>query len=120
MRQPITLTGADSWLTISNFAGERAEVSGGRELTDLRWRLQEAATPLAGGAAAWTLHENTNNVFGEVRAGRDATCCKYVATTQVRKMPSWPRSWGNFDSAFYSHIPTGMHAVGQLAFFEPA
>ena len=28
-------------------------------------------------------------------------------STQVRKTPSWPRSWTN--SAFYSCIPTGMH-----------
>jgi hypothetical protein len=31
-----------------------------------------------------------------------------VTLLQVRKTPSWPRSWANF-SLFYSYIPTGMH-----------
>ena len=34
---------------------------------------------------------------------------------QVRKTPSWPRSWANFSLS--SCIPTGMH--GQLASFGP-
>ena len=29
------------------------------------------------------------------------------AADEVRKVPSWPRSWANF--SFYSCVPTGMH-----------
>jgi hypothetical protein len=32
-----------------------------------------------------------------------------LAALQVRKAPSWPRSWANCSSAFYHCFPTGMH-----------
>ena len=32
--------------------------------------------------------------------------------SQVRKTPSWPRSWGNF--SLYSCIPTGMHGPTRI------
>ena len=36
-----------------------------------------------------------------------AIVCDFTTVAQVRKMPSWPRSWANF--SLYSCIPTGMH-----------
>eukprot|EP01043_Picozoa_sp_COSAG02_P027715 COSAG02_NODE_1647_length_11517_cov_2.751533_12_plen_375_part_00 len=84
--QPITLSAADSWLTITSFEHERVEVSGGVPLGDLEWKLQRDGAAAAGGTAGapvWTMHNNTNNVFGEVRPGRDGKDgCVYIATTE--------------------------------------
>jgi len=88
LEQPVTLTAADSWLAITNHATERVEISGGRPLPGLSWTLRQHDPDVDPAAARagkqWTLFNNTNNVFGEVRAGRDGKDgCKYVATTQT-------------------------------------
>jgi predicted GH43/DUF377 family glycosyl hydrolase len=118
LHAPIVLTATDSWLLISNFGAERAEISGGQLLTDLHWRIRarnwapsarqlqpgvDTQMPSSGGT--WILHSNSNNVFGKVRAGRDAPCCKYVATTSgvaacERELASSPKrpsaGWQSF------------------------
>lgn len=85
--RPIALFAEDSWLTITNFEDERVEVSGGVPLGDLEWRLQRADTTIAGsgsaGSTAWKIYNDTNNIFGEVRPGRDGKDgCVYVAKTE--------------------------------------
>ena len=84
LRAPITLTSADSNLTIENYPNETAVVSGGEPLPDLRWHPLQ---PLKGSGpaaatASWTLYNDSNNVNGQVRPGRDAVCCKYVGTSK--------------------------------------
>jgi hypothetical protein len=101
---PVELGASDSNLTIVNYNDEVAVVSGGVALQGLDWRL---LPPDADGVVRhhasshverhpdvstsvspptppqkWTLYNDTNNVFGQVHAGSDAPCCKYVATTQ--------------------------------------
>lgn len=89
LNQPITLTAKDSWLTIMSFGTERVEVSGGVPLGDLQWRLQMDSPAIVDGggtttASLWMLYNNTNNVFGEVRPGRDGKDgCVFIAKTET-------------------------------------
>jgi hypothetical protein len=64
----------DSNLTIQNYNGERAVVSGGVAFKPTF--MSVAST----GGARWTVYTNTNNAFGRALPKRDAGAVKYIGS----------------------------------------
>ena len=84
-----------------------------RELLDLRSPEPQETPPVAtadadgrAGACVLTTGRLRRGSLS-VGAGAVAAAAQAAAAAQVRKIPSWPRSWADF--RLCSRAPTGMH-----------